>query len=127
MNVQLRGQGTELSMALRAHAERCVAFALRRFARRIDRVTVWLEDVNGPRGGVDKRCRITVRLRPNGGAFVAKSATDAYVAIGRAAGRAGAAVARKLAWLQERRPDLDERGKSGDRLALLIMRHGEEG
>jgi hypothetical protein len=127
MNVQLRGQGTELSVALRAHAERCLAFALRRFARRIDRVTVWLEDVNGPRGGVDKRCRIAVRLRPNGVAFVAKSATDAYVAIGRAAGRAGTVVARKVAWLQERRPDLYDRGGRGDRLALLVMQHGEEG
>jgi hypothetical protein len=126
MNVQLRGQGTELSVALRAHAERCLEFALRRFARRVDRVTVWLEDVNGPRGGVDKRCRIVVRLRPNGAAFVAKSATDAYVAISRAAGRAGAVVARKIAWLQERRPLLDERGRSGDRLALLVMQHGEE-
>jgi len=127
MNVQVRGQGTELSIALRAHAERCLGFALRRFARRIDRVTVWLEDVNGPRGGVDKRCRIAVRLRPNGAAFVAKSAADAYVAIGRAAGRAGAAVARKIAWLQERRPALYDRGRSGDRLALLITQHGEEG
>ncbi len=127
MNVQLRGQGTELSMALRAHAERCLTFALRRFARHIDRVTVWLEDVNGPRGGVDKRCRVAVRLRPNGAAFVAKNASDAYVAISRAAGRAGAAVARKIAWLHERRPELDERGRSGDRLALLVMQHGEEG
>jgi hypothetical protein len=127
MNIQLRGQGTELSVALRAHAERCLGFALRRFAGRIDRVTVWLEDVNGPRGGVDKRCRIAVRLRPTGAAFVAKSAGDAYVAIGRAAGRAGAAVARKVAWLQERRPEAIDRRSSGDRLALLVMQQGEEG
>jgi hypothetical protein len=120
MNIQLRSQGTEGSEALRAHAERCIGFALRRFASRIDRVSVWLEDVNGPRGGVDKRCRIAVRLRPTGGAFVTKSAADAYAAIGRAAGRAGSAVARRIAWQQERRPDTE------DRLALVIMQHGEK-
>jgi hypothetical protein len=119
MNIQLRSQGIEVSEGLRAHAERCVGFALRRFGSRIDRVSVWLEDVNGPDGGVDKRCGIAVRLRPTGGAFVAKSAPDAYVAVGRAAGRAGSAVARRIARQQERRRD-------GDRLALVIMQHGEE-
>jgi hypothetical protein len=127
MNIQLRSQGTEVSEALRAHAERCVGFALRRFASRIDRVSMWLEDVNGPRGGVDKRCRIAVRLRPTGSTFVVKTASDAYVAIGRAAGRAGAAVARRIAWQQERTPDVLERGRSMDRLALVVMQQGEEG
>jgi hypothetical protein len=124
MNIQLRSQGTEGSEALRAHAERSVGFALRRFASRIERVSVWLEDVNGPRGGVDKRCRIAVRLRPTGSAFVAKTAPDAYVAIGRAAGRAGSAVARRIAWQQERRPGLE---RSRDRLALVVMQRGKEG
>ena len=127
MNVQLRGQGTDVSLALRVHAERCLVFALRRFARRIDRVTVWLEDVNGPRGGVDKRCRIAVRLRPAGAVFVAKNASDAFAAIGRAAGRTGSAVARKIALLQERRLDADDPAGGSERLALLVMQHGEEG
>jgi hypothetical protein len=121
MKVRLRGQGTQVSSALRAHAERCLEFALRRFGNRIDRVSVWLEDVNGPRGGVDKRCRIAVRLRPTGSAFVAKAASDAYVAIGRAAGRAGWAVSRRIA--RETRPDLGALRRS---LPALVQR-GEEG
>jgi hypothetical protein len=125
MNVQLRGQGTQVSEAIRAHAERCLGFALRRFGNRIDRVSVWLADVNGVRGGVDKRCRIGVRLRPTGSVFVMKTDSDAYVAIGRAAGRVGAAVARRVAREQGRRPDLGERGRSADWPRLL--QHGEEG
>jgi hypothetical protein len=76
---------------------------------------------------VDKRCRIVVRLRPHGAAFEAKSATEGlrrHRPGGRSSGRGGAP---KIAWLQERRPDLDDRGRSGDRLALLVIEHGEEG
>jgi len=119
MNVQLRGQRTQGSEALRSHAERCLGFALRRFGNRIDRVTVWLVDTNGPRGGIDKSCRIDVRLRPIGSAFAAETASDAYTAIGRTAGRIGRAVARRVAREQARRPDLCDRGRSSDRFALV--------
>ncbi len=119
MKVQLRGQGTQVSEALRSHAERCLGFALRRFGNRIDRVTVWLVDMNGPRGGIDKCCRIDVRLRPTGSAFAAEASSDAYTAVGRAAGRIGRAVARRVTREQGRRPDLCERGRSADRPALV--------
>jgi putative sigma-54 modulation protein len=48
---------------LRSYAERRLAFALRRFERRVRRVMVRLGDMNGPRRGVDSRCSITLELR----------------------------------------------------------------
>lgn len=39
------------------------ATALARFNRRLDQVQLYVEDVNGPRGGVDKQCRCIVHLR----------------------------------------------------------------
>jgi ribosome-associated translation inhibitor RaiA len=35
---------------------------LRKYRRSIERISVRLTDVNGPRGGADQRCRITVVL-----------------------------------------------------------------
>lgn len=49
---------------LRELAERRVRFAMRRLTWLVPRARVQLSDTNGPRGGVDKRCR--VELRPDG-------------------------------------------------------------
>jgi hypothetical protein len=92
-------------------------FALRRFVDRIGRVTVWLADVNGPRGGIDRCCRIDVRLRPTESAFAAETASDAYTAIGRASGRVGRAVARRIGRDKGRRPELYEPGRSENLVA----------
>jgi ribosome-associated translation inhibitor RaiA len=47
---------------LRDQLEKRLKFALGRFEPRIRQVCVDLEDINGPRGGVDKSCRIAVHL-----------------------------------------------------------------
>ncbi len=44
--------------------ERCVEFALGRFASQVKKVEVCLDDLNGPRGGIDQRCRIDVWISP---------------------------------------------------------------
>ena len=43
-------------------AQQRLRFALGRFADRVRSLTVRLSDINGPRGGRDKRCTIAVRL-----------------------------------------------------------------
>jgi hypothetical protein len=53
-------------------AERRVRFVLRRLSQRVTRADVQFSDVNGPRGGVDKRCQIELRAA-GGGAVVVSS------------------------------------------------------
>ena len=61
MRIQVRA-GIEAGRALHEAAQRRLRFALGRFDRRIDGVRVRFHDVNGPRGGVDQECQVTVRL-----------------------------------------------------------------
>ena len=65
MELEIRRQDAHLDAAMREFVERRIAFALRPFENRVSRVTVNLDDVNGPRGGVDKQCRRSVKQGTN--------------------------------------------------------------
>jgi len=58
---------------------------------------VRLSDINGPRGGLDKRCGIEIRLKGASAVAIEDTEADLYVAIDRAAERAGRTLDRRLA------------------------------
>jgi ribosomal subunit interface protein len=97
MNIEVRGTAMAITVALREHATRRLLFALSRFAPRLRRIEVRLDDINGPRGGVDKRCRVAIGVRAGAALVVEQVDSDMYAAIARAADRAGRAVDRSLA------------------------------
>jgi len=96
MRMEIRGRQLDVSEATRQHAERRLRFALGRFSGRVGRVAVRVADVNGPRGGADKRCRIVVWLGRAGTVVVEDCDGDLYAAIDSAADRVGRLVARAL-------------------------------
>ena len=61
-SVRFHASGVELDQDLRSHVRRKLAMKLGKFAASIERVSVRVRDVNGPRGGVDQVCRINVAL-----------------------------------------------------------------
>ena len=61
---------------LRDLAERRVRFVLRRLGWLVPRAEVQMSDVNGPRGGVDKRCQVELRTDGAGSVVVASVAND---------------------------------------------------
>jgi ribosomal subunit interface protein len=96
MDLDVRGRHLQVSDALRAHLARRLAFALGRVSHRIGSARVRLEDVNGPKGGVDKRCRVAVRGDRGWVVMIEELDSDVYAAVDRAAGRAARAVERTL-------------------------------
>ena len=96
MKIQIRKRRVEVSDALRAYVERRLGFALGRFGERLGSVTVRFSDVNGDRGGVDKRCQIDVDLRPLGSVQAAVTETGPFAAADRAAGLVSRSVVKAI-------------------------------
>lgn len=96
MPAYIRSVGVPLDEADRAYIRRKLGRKLGKFHNAVERVSVRIEDINGPRGGRDKRCRIKVTLR--GMASVAVEAQHAALqaAIDGALDRAGRTVTRQL-------------------------------
>ena len=97
MQINIQAHGFTATEALRNHVTRRLQHALGCCSDRITRTTVRLLDVNGPRGGVDKRCQIQVRLASLADVVIEDTEADLYVAIDRAAERAGRTAVRHLA------------------------------
>ena len=58
----IRVLGTYLSKAERNEYRKALGWKLGKFGRAIERVSLRVTDVNGPRGGIDQVCRIKVVL-----------------------------------------------------------------
>lgn len=80
--------------ALRDLTERRVRFVLRRLGWLVPRAQVQMSDVNGPRGGVDKRCQVELRTDGAGSVVVASVASDWRTALDRALARAARLLTR---------------------------------
>ena len=96
MQIDIQTLGFTLTNALREHTHSRLGFALAHGAETIDRVTVRLSDINGPRGGADKRCHIHVAVAHQADVVIEDIQADLYVAIDRATDRAGRALARQI-------------------------------
>jgi ribosome-associated translation inhibitor RaiA len=73
---------------LRDLTERRVRFVLRRLGWRVPRAEVQMSNVNGPRGGIDKRCQVELRTDGAGSVVVTSVAGDWRTALDSALTRA---------------------------------------
>jgi ribosome-associated translation inhibitor RaiA len=113
MQISIQAQGFRMTPALSEHVKRRLSFALSRSSEQIQRINVWLADVNGPRGGIDKCCRLEVRLPRQGSLMVEQFDSDMYAAISRSAATAGRRVTGQL-----KRSKLFKRGRKADLLPV---------
>jgi putative sigma-54 modulation protein len=81
MRLSITGRGLELDPELRSDLERRFRLGLGSWSSRIRRASVYVEDVNGPKGGLDRRCTIDASLVPAGLATVAGLGTTCEAAV----------------------------------------------
>ncbi|MBP6006671.1 MAG: HPF/RaiA family ribosome-associated protein [Rhodoferax sp.] len=73
-----------------------VRFALRRLTSWVPRAKVQFSDVNGPRGGVDKRCQVELKTDTAGTVVITSLARDWRTALDRSLIRATRVLTRSL-------------------------------
>ena len=96
MHIDIQASGFKLTNDLREHAVRRLQFALSWAAHDVSKVVVRLSDINGPRGGRDKRCYIQVPIPGRPDVVIEDIEPDLYVAINHAVDRIERSVARRL-------------------------------
>jgi ribosome-associated translation inhibitor RaiA len=87
MELSIRTRDVELTDALREQVARRLEFALDTFRDHVEYTLVYLMDLNGPKGGVDKLAQITVRVPRIGELAVRETGTTIPAALNRAARR----------------------------------------
>jgi putative sigma-54 modulation protein len=100
MQVQVQVKGLPGAARLRRYATERLTAALARVAHAVHDASMRLDDINGPdRGGVDKLCRVVLRLRDNSVLVVEELGADIGRVIDRVTDRLHENVAQHLARL----------------------------
>ncbi len=109
MDVQIKYHHTPEKKELNDHIEHRLSLALDRFERRIQRIVMHIYDMNGPRGGVDKRCMALVQLKPGGSVAFELRDTDMFCVVDRVADRLKERLRRELDRRRWTRMTLEDR------------------
>ncbi len=96
MQIDIQSRGFSLTDTLHSYAQRRLLFAMSYCSGHVNRVVIRLSDVNGPRGGADKRCHVQIALTGMPDVVVEDTEVDMYAAIDRAIDRARRTVVRKV-------------------------------
>lgn len=96
MRLELRARHLPADPRLHELCDRHLLYALGRFEDQVRRVQLWMEDVNGPRGGRDLRCCLRVCLRRGGALTVESVDARPEVAVGEVFDRARSALLRTI-------------------------------
>ena len=100
MNISIRTQHFDVSQAIQGFVRNKVESALARFRDEVLSVDVFLSDINGPKGGQDKRVIIRIQLRRHQVA-VESLHNDLYIAISKGSSKVRRVVRRKLSKLRK--------------------------
>jgi putative sigma-54 modulation protein len=94
MQIDIKVRKFELAPEARDTIRRRTQFALGRWSRELARVTITLADINGPRGGADKRCRIQVTGRGLPEVTIEQTGVDPVITASEVLDRVARATAR---------------------------------
>jgi putative sigma-54 modulation protein len=103
VTIYFRVRGIDFTDELRKAVERIVVFALDRYHPQMDKISVYMADLNGPKGGVDKLCQITAKLSRGNPVLILEQGSEILTTVNRAAHRLGHRIGRAVQ--RQNRPD----------------------
>lgn len=96
MQILVKSKGFPLEENEKEFVIERVRFSLTRYASRIAQVLIVLDDINGPKGGFDKRCRINLKLDNQPTIVVQETLTSVQDAVNSSLARLKRTVARNI-------------------------------
>ncbi|MEQ8210529.1 MAG: hypothetical protein RH917_11930 [Lacipirellulaceae bacterium] len=96
MKLSITDRNDCLDSNSREYAKRRLLFALSRFDNKLDFVSLVVSDINGPKGGVDKHCKLRVKIKRESEIVVSDEDSDLLTCIARVSERAGRSVSRAI-------------------------------
>lgn len=102
MQLRIHGHHLDVTEPLEGHINARFQTALDQLDHMVREVTIRLEDLNGPKGGLDKRCHATVHLRSGSTVVVEEVQPDIYAAVSLVADRVKQVVGRKVEKIREK-------------------------
>ena len=96
MYINLKTRGMTATKALSAYTKEQLSRAVKSQEEKVLGASVWLSDINGPKGGVDKHCRVQLFLEGKKSVVISETSENMYAAIARAARRLSKAVNRRV-------------------------------
>ena len=88
MNLRVKSRGFKVTRGIYNRVNTKLQRIFSRYGDRIREAEVTLEDVNGPKGGEDMRCLVSIKLNRSKSIVVQEQAADLYDAINMCAQRA---------------------------------------
>jgi hypothetical protein len=96
MRITVINKQNQISRLAIEQAKSKIQTAFSKFGNHITSIECFVEDINGPKGGVDKKCQIVVNLRRLGAVVVSEEKATFSKAISRAVSRARQAVSKNV-------------------------------
>ncbi|BCD99952.1 HPF/RaiA family ribosome-associated protein [Marinicellulosiphila megalodicopiae] len=102
MKIKIKARHLALTSELKNYVKRRILFALDSRRENIKRIEVTLSDINGPKGGEDKRCQVLVKLNGQQDVIINDKQVQIFSAIDKAADRASRSVSKRIERLQHK-------------------------
>ena len=102
MKIQINARHLALTQELKKYVKRRLKFALGSRFEQVKRVEVTLSDINGPKGGEDKRCQVLLKIQGQQDVVIDDVQSHLYAAIDRAANRASQTVSKRINRLRQK-------------------------